>query len=214
MPWQESAAGAAAKTHAARLPFEEIRGILRLWWDQNRFLSHWKQLKEPYEKALQLILKPFLLNACVRSFIASCELPAAPVLQLHIPKTAGSSIKSWANLTGYRVRPHGYQLSYGDGPYWIGNRARPASCSQRRSESATENSSWFPVERWLDLPLCDDFQYVVALREPVARSLHQFHHMFSYFRSSPQFRPRFAAKERLSRWERRGRSTYSIRHDI
>ena len=40
--------------------------LLRLWWDQNRFLSHWKLLKAPYEKAL--------------SFIASCEPPPAPVL--------------------------------------------------------------------------------------------------------------------------------------
>ena len=26
--------------------------------------------------------------------------------------------------------------------------------------------TWFSVERWLDLPLCEDFQYVVALRDP------------------------------------------------
>ena len=44
---------------------------------------------------------------------------------------------------------------------------------QRLWESHLNNGSWFPVERWLDLPLCEDFQYVVTLREPVPRLLHQ-----------------------------------------
>ena len=54
-------------------------------------------------------------------------------------------------------------------------RARPwgAPGKQRLWESHLNNSSWFPVERWLDLPLCEDFQYVVTLREPVPRLLHQ-----------------------------------------
>ena len=44
---------------------------------------------------------------------------------------------------------------------------------QRLWESHLNNASWFPVERWLDLPLCEEFQYVVTLREPVPRLLHQ-----------------------------------------
>ena len=44
---------------------------------------------------------------------------------------------------------------------------------QRVWESHLNNASWFPVERWLDLPLCEEFQYVVTLREPVPRLLHQ-----------------------------------------
>lgn len=44
---------------------------------------------------------------------------------------------------------------------------------QRRWESRLRNVTWFPVERWLDLPLCEGFQYVVTLREPVPRVLHQ-----------------------------------------
>ena len=44
---------------------------------------------------------------------------------------------------------------------------------QRFWESRLHNVTWFPVERWLDLPLCEGFQYVVTLREPVPRVLHQ-----------------------------------------
>ena len=55
---------------------------------------------------------------------------------------------------------------------------------QRFWESRLRNVTWFPVERWLDLPLCEGFQYVVTLREPVPRVLHQplegkeWHHHF------------------------------------
>lgn len=60
---------------------------------------------------------------------------------------------------------------------------------QRRWESRLRNVTWFPVERWLDLPLCEGFQYVVTLREPVPRVLHQhlegkecmWHHVTPFF---------------------------------
>ena len=58
---------------------------------------------------------------------------------------------------------------------------------QRFWESRLRNVTWFPVERWLDLPLCEGFQYVVTLREPVPRVLHQplegkeWHHQFVFF---------------------------------
>ena len=69
----------------------------------------------------------------------------------------------------------------GDGPFWLGDPAVPASCADRVREAAQANVSWMSVERWLDLPLCGELQYAVALRAPVARALHQFIHMLCYF---------------------------------
>merc|ERR1711862_571313 len=43
------------------------------------------------------------------------------------------------------------------------------------------NVSWTSVERWVDLPLCENLQYVVALRAPLARTLHQLMHLFFYY---------------------------------
>eukprot|EP00435_Cladocopium_sp_Y103_P043200 s2893_g12.t1 len=149
-----------------------LRRNLMIWWDRNKVLTHWTEMEATFQQALLSVYK------CQQ------KLPVVPVIHLHIPKTAGSSLKKWATLTGYRVLDQNQQTWQGDGPYWIGAAARPGSCKQRLWERHLNNGSWFPVERWLDLPLCEEFHYVVTLREPVPRLLHQFHHFFSYFRDS------------------------------
>ncbi|CAE8629674.1 unnamed protein product [Polarella glacialis] len=119
----------------------------------------------------------FALEACRKN------LGPARVLQLHIPKTAGSSIGSWARDMGFQFPNETAEpfLERGDGPFWLGGFAMPASCAQRRQESLRENATWTTVERWLDLPLCEDLSYVVALREPVMRTIHQFQHLFRLY---------------------------------
>lgn len=111
------------------------------------------------------------------------RLPADPVVHLHIPKTAGTSLCTWANESGLGARRlHRAACHFrGDGPFWLGAPAVPASCERRRQEASAGNVSWMSVERWVDLPLCEGLQYVVALRSPVARTLHHFIHLVFYF---------------------------------
>jgi len=109
--------------------------------------------------------------------------PRAPVLHLHAPKTAGTSICRWANESGLKIASdRGASCSFfGDGPVWMGQTGAPASCRQRSLESERAGVSWMSVERWLDLPLCEGLRYSVALREPTARMTHQFKHLLNYF---------------------------------
>ena len=105
------------------------------------------------------------------------------MLHVHVPKTAGTSLCSWAERRGLPVARHKESLCWerGDGPYWMGQAGLPASCRQRLSEARGKNFSWNSVERWVDLPLCEGMRYVVALRRPVERTLHQFKHLLMYF---------------------------------
>ncbi|CAE7272493.1 CYP704B1 [Symbiodinium natans] len=116
------------------------------------------------------------LEACRAKF------SQAPVLQVHIAKTAGSSLCSWANTSGFASRrlPDLRCQLPGDGPFWLGEKAAPATCQQRLRELARHNLSWSSIERWLDLPLCEELQYVAALRLPVTRTLHHFVHLLSF----------------------------------
>lgn len=113
------------------------------------------------------------------------RLVGGPVLHVHMPKTAGTSLCSWAERQGLLVARHKGSFCWkrGDGPYWMGQAGLPASCRQRLSEARGKNFSWNSVERWVDLPLCEGMKYVVALRRPVERTLHQFKHLFGSFRS-------------------------------
>ncbi|CAE7667031.1 CYP704B1 [Symbiodinium sp. CCMP2592] len=114
--------------------------------------------------------------------VCRAKLPKAPVLQVHIAKTAGTSLCTWANSSGLPSRrlPDGRCQLPGDGPFWLGERAAPATCQQRLREMARFNLSWSSIERWLDLPLCEELQYVTALRLPVSRTLHHFLHLLSF----------------------------------
>ncbi|CAJ1448196.1 unnamed protein product, partial [Effrenium voratum] len=145
-----------------------LRRSFLLWWDRTRHRDFWNSAWPTLQRLLRNLHR--------------CQAGPAPVLQLHVPKTAGSALKSWAETQGFQVRGQENQNWAGDGPYWIGSRAIPATCGQRRLELDDNGTTWFSVERWLDLPLCEDFQYVVALRDPVPRVLHQFQHKFLYFR--------------------------------
>lgn len=113
------------------------------------------------------------------------DMAPAPVMQLHVAKTAGTSLCHWANRSGFSsLLPVGLmnrcQL-LGDGPFWFGERASPASCPQRLVELAEKNLTWSSLERWLDLPLCHRLRYVTLLRWPVARTVHHFMHIISFF---------------------------------
>jgi len=112
------------------------------------------------------------------------RLAGGPVLHVHMPKTAGTSLCFWAERRGLRVARHEGSLCWerGDGPYWMGEAGLPASCRQRLSEAQGNNFSWNSVERWVDLPLCEGMRYVVALRRPLERTLHQFQHLLRHFR--------------------------------
>ncbi|CAE6971963.1 CYP704B1 [Symbiodinium sp. CCMP2592] len=147
-----------------------LRRDLMFWWDRHRLHSKWGRIRTAFDGTVRAI------ERCRK-----LQRPHA-VVQLHIPKTAGSAMKEWAETTGFRVLEQTQQIKQGDGPYWIGTAGLPGSCRQRVRENRDRNTTWVAVERWLDLPLCDDFQYVVALREPVMRTLHQFSHKLSYFR--------------------------------
>ncbi|CAE7398388.1 CYP704B1, partial [Symbiodinium sp. CCMP2456] len=147
-----------------------LRRDLMFWWDRHRFHSKWEKLRTAFDGTVQAV-----------ELCRKLQRPRA-VVQLHIPKTAGSAMKEWAETAGFRVLDQTQQIKQGDGPYWIGTAGIPGSCRQRVRENRDRNTTWVAVERWLDLPLCDDFQYVVALREPVMRTLHQFSHKLSYFR--------------------------------
>ena len=50
--------------------------------------------------------------------------PKTPVLQLHLAKTAGSSLCHWANGSGFRSLQSVGQMNrcqlLGDGPFWLG----------------------------------------------------------------------------------------------
>eukprot|EP00927_Polykrikos_kofoidii_P046784 TRINITY_DN40917_c0_g1_i1.p1 TRINITY_DN40917_c0_g1~~TRINITY_DN40917_c0_g1_i1.p1 ORF type:complete len:617 (-),score=75.96 TRINITY_DN40917_c0_g1_i1:133-1914(-) len=131
---------------------------------------------------------PLLLMSTFRQLLSSVErcrraLPRAPTVHLHIPKTAGSSLCSWANDTGLGARrlPGSRCQLWGDGAFWLGERAVPASCAHRLREARRYNLSWMTVERWIDLPLCEELQYIVALRAPVSRTTHHFQHLFGYY---------------------------------
>ena len=65
-----------------------LRRNLMIWWDRNKFLTQWTEMEATFQQALLSVYK------CQQ------KLPAVPVMQLHIPKTAGSSMKQWATLTG------------------------------------------------------------------------------------------------------------------
>lgn len=112
-------------------------------------------------------------------------LGVSPVVHLHVPKTAGISICTWANASGFRSRRFLNADCHvrGDGAFWLGQPAIPASCEKRLRQLSQANASWMSVERWVDLPLCDELQYAVALREPVERTLHHFRHLVDYFLS-------------------------------
>lgn len=107
----------------------------------------------------------------------------APVVHVHVPKTAGISICTWAKSAGFRARRFFDARCHvrGDGPFWLGEPAIPISCEQRLRKVAQANTSWMSVERWVDLPLCEDLQYVVILREPMVRTLHHFRHLILFF---------------------------------
>eukprot|EP00933_Yihiella_yeosuensis_P012179 TRINITY_DN12033_c0_g2_i2.p1 TRINITY_DN12033_c0_g2~~TRINITY_DN12033_c0_g2_i2.p1 ORF type:complete len:554 (-),score=84.41 TRINITY_DN12033_c0_g2_i2:199-1860(-) len=165
---------AVLKECPGRRALAVFRRSILMW--EHRFLG--PELGQ-HEMAMRNVVVRILtpLEACRRA------LPPAPVVHLHVPKTAGTALCTWANATGFRSRhlPGARCQLPGDGPFWLGDRAAPASCAQRVREMARANVSWVSVERWLDLPLCDDLQYVVALRAPVARTLHHFLHLLSYF---------------------------------
>eukprot|EP00441_Pelagodinium_beii_P006959 CAMPEP_0197690790 /NCGR_PEP_ID=MMETSP1338-20131121/108830_1 /TAXON_ID=43686 ORGANISM="Pelagodinium beii, Strain RCC1491" /NCGR_SAMPLE_ID=MMETSP1338 /ASSEMBLY_ACC=CAM_ASM_000754 /LENGTH=383 /DNA_ID=CAMNT_0043273275 /DNA_START=36 /DNA_END=1184 /DNA_ORIENTATION=- len=144
-----------------------LRRNLMLWAQSSRSLLAWADLMD--DLYIQVLLQ---LESCRRSSARN-----RPVLQLHVPKTAGSSLASWGHRMGFKSSEAEKRRS-GDGPFWINAFAMPASCKQRRQEAAQLQTSWIEVERWLDLPLCDDFGYVVALREPVSRTLHQFQQLW------------------------------------
>ena len=65
-----------------------LRRNLMIWWDRNKFLTQWTEMEVTFQQALLSVYK------CQQ------KLPAVPVIHLHIPKTAGSSMKQWATLTG------------------------------------------------------------------------------------------------------------------
>ena len=65
-----------------------LRRNLMLWWDRQHVFDSWSQIELVFRRAL------LALHKCQQ------KLPATPVLQLHIPKTAGSSMKKWADMTG------------------------------------------------------------------------------------------------------------------
>eukprot|EP00913_Durusdinium_trenchii_P026105 g24489.t1 len=92
-----------------------------------------------------------------------CATGNEPVQQLHVAKTAGTSLCYWANRSGFRS-------------LW------PAQPALHRCQLQLRNLTWSSVERWLDLPLCPQLRYVAQLRRPVARTLHHFVHLLSFFR--------------------------------
>lgn len=173
-----------------------FRRNLMLW--HHRTSRTWPpRLAAVYGRALMA------LERCRRA------LSDGPVVHLHMPKTAGSSVCEWANANGLPSARHltvgkrKWCHLRGDGPFWIGEDALPATCRQRLREAKLFNASWMSVERWVDLPLCEDLRYVVALREPVARAVHQFEHLLFYFLGQPRihqildvdgFRTRFFRK--------------------
>lgn len=65
-----------------------LRRNLMLWWDRRHVFDSWAQVEVVFRRAL------VALHKCQQ------QLPVTPVLQLHIPKTAGSAMKKWANMTG------------------------------------------------------------------------------------------------------------------
>eukprot|EP00927_Polykrikos_kofoidii_P039737 TRINITY_DN34066_c0_g1_i1.p1 TRINITY_DN34066_c0_g1~~TRINITY_DN34066_c0_g1_i1.p1 ORF type:complete len:562 (-),score=53.08 TRINITY_DN34066_c0_g1_i1:104-1789(-) len=114
------------------------------------------------------------------------RLKNVPVVHLHAPKTAGSSLCRWANSSGHIIARYRESSCFlvGDGPSWIGDQATSRSCSQRSVEASQENISWMSVERWIDLPLCENFRYVATLREPITRLVSQFRHLLAYYMAS------------------------------
>ena len=52
---------------------------------------------------------------------------------------------------------------------------RPEDCG--KEEARLHGFNWFSVERWVDVPLCENFGYVVVLRDAVSRTLHMFKHL-------------------------------------
>lgn len=149
-----------------------LRRNLLLWRHRARGAGLWM---EALERNVWRVLR--LLEVC-RS-----TLNTQPVLQLHVPKTAGISLCLWAESAGFRARRFFEQRCHvrGDGPFWLGEPALPLSCSQRIRKLSQTNSSWMSVERWVDLPLCEELQYVVVLREPITRTVHHFRHILLYF---------------------------------
>eukprot|EP00439_Symbiodinium_sp_Y106_P035864 s4080_g4.t1 len=116
-----------------------LRRDLMFWWDQHRFHGKWGKVRTAFDGTVRAI------ERCRK-----LQRPRA-VVQLHIPKTAGSAMKDWAETTGFRVLEQTQQIKQGDGPYWIGTAGLPGSCRQRTRENRDRNTTWVAVERWLDL---------------------------------------------------------------
>ena len=73
-----------------------LRRNLMLWWDQRHVFDSWAQVKLVFRRAL------LALHKCQQ------KLTVTPVIQLHIPKTAGSAMTKWANMTGDLDQFHSY----------------------------------------------------------------------------------------------------------
>ncbi|CAL1157214.1 unnamed protein product [Cladocopium goreaui] len=131
----------ARRLAAAPLP-RALRALRRLAAAQlgrqalnaaRRNLMWWSDKVPLPSSALRL-----LRNVTLR--LRRSDMAPAPVMQLHVAKTAGTmSLCHWANRSGFSsLLPVGLmnrcQL-LGDGPFWFGERASPASCPQRLVES-------------------------------------------------------------------------------
>ena len=93
-------------------------------------------------------------------------------VQLHIPKSGGTSICKAVQKEGVLSSPGGNCWKENFCPYWCGcTDPKPTSCSELKSWHA----SFVMNENWLD-SYCQHHTYSILIREPVGRTMSHLNH--------------------------------------